>query len=361
MNETSKKSDNLSLRAVSSIARAFRERGLESFGFLGEEALRGATEGVAPVAATAYGLSAARGAVVTALPYDTTGLPAGSLDPRASRDAEGRLLGDLGWFARSDWYRKLVGILGGAVEETRPIGDWTRGDFRVAVNSRLPEKPLAVAAGLGPLGRNTLVLNPLLGPGCVLGFLLLPFDPGAGHDGAPQPVSPRASGIVGSECRSCDACVRACPTQALLPSLGIRRERCIQYWASTRAPVPSGVAELWRGNLYGCDLCLAACPRFRMGVELPTAQGRLGAGLSLGHILAAEEGELRRELKKTALGLGWITPALLKRNALLAAASRLRSEGRPASDEPEIRDAALRYSLSEDAALSAAARVFLDL
>lgn len=297
-------------------------RGVISLGFLGRSDLVRLAEPISPKVAADYGLGRAQGALVAALPYDTTGFPAGATDPAPCRDTAGRLLGALGWFARSDWYGVLAGSLTDAARELRKVGPWSRSDFRVAVNSRLPEKTFAVAAGLGPLGRNSLLLERSGGPGCVLGVLLLPFEPAADL----RPVS-AASGLPGSDCGECFECVRACPTGALDSESGFRRERCIQYWASTEGEVPREIADGWRGNLYGCDLCLAACPRFRPGVERAAELGRLGTGLALGQLLEARDEEIRERLRTTALGLAWLSPQLLKRNALLAAASYVARGG----------------------------------
>ena len=298
------------------LSAALREYGIHSFGFLDRAALDRTLQAVPARAAAAYGLDRAGGAVVAALPYDTTGRPAGDLDSDFFRDTLGRPLAALGWFARSHWYEELANLLR---KTARTLGGEIgarRNAFRIAVNSRLPEKSFAAAAGLGPVGKNTLILERLAGPGCVLGVLVLPFEPDPAEGPAgPDPERP------GSDCGDCDECVRACPTGAVLPGGGMLRERCLQNWASVEEPVPVHIAERWRGALYGCDLCLAACPRFRPGLERQTGLGNLGRGIEIGFLLEAEDAEIHARFRGTSLGLGWIRPALLKRNALLAASS----------------------------------------
>ncbi len=300
------------------LADTLRARGVPSFGFLDGPRLAGALRGVPAGIRESYGQGTARGALVAALHYDTTGAPAGAMDEDFFRDAEGRPLAALGWFARAHWYRELADILAEASRAPGIGADEGRSSFRIAVNSRLPEKSLALAAGLGPVGRNTLVLERRAGPGCVLGLLILPFEPDlsagtvAGDPGFP------ASGEPGAECGDCDECVRACPTGAVRREDGIDRSRCLQHWAGAAGPVPPAIAGAWRGLLYGCDLCLAACPRFRPGVERRASRGLLGRGLDPEAILAAPDPELKSGFRGTALGLSWLSPERIRRNARLA-------------------------------------------
>jgi len=303
------------------LSDSLRALGVLSFGFLDGPRLARASRGIPARIAASYGLAQARGAAVTALHYDTTGSPAGAMDAEYFRDREGRRLASLGWFARDHWYRELAEILD-SVSRAPGLGPaGPRAAFRIAVNSRLPEKTLAVAAGLGPVGKNTLILERRAGPGCVLGVLVLPFEPDPAEGTCPPATDLPDTDSPGSDCGTCDECVRACPTGAVLPGGGIVRALCIQHWASVEEPVPKEVAGRWRGNLYGCDLCLAACPRFKPGLERRAAAGRLGRGLEPAVLLEAGDDELRARFRGTALGLSWIRPSLLKRNALLAAAS----------------------------------------
>lgn len=319
------------------LSDALRSRGVPAFGYLDHSRLCRVVRDVSPRVAASYGLDAARGALVAALHYDTTGAPAGSMDADCFQDREGRPLASLGWFARAHWYRELADILASASRDPGLAAAAPRKAFRVGVNSRLPEKALAAAAGLGPVGRNTLVLERTGGPGCVLGVLLLPFEPDAsgeyprGNPEAPVPGGPGSAPqdplIPGSQCGDCYECVRACPTGAVRGDGGIDRLRCIQHWAGAEGPVPPEIADAWRGNLYGCDLCLAACPRFRPGVELGASRGVLGPGLDPEALLRAGDGELRERFRGTALGLSWLSPEMIRRNARLARDSRSRKPG----------------------------------
>jgi epoxyqueuosine reductase len=114
--------------------------------------------------------------------------------------------------------------------------------------SALPEKRLAVAAGLGRQGRHTLLLTPRHGSWVTLGGLLLELDlpPDAASTDACPP--------------GCRRCVDACPTGALDGEC-LDARRCLSYWTtSAREPAPCEIAAKLEGRVYGCDACQEACP-----------------------------------------------------------------------------------------------------
>ncbi len=115
----------------------------------------------------------------------------------------------------------------------------------------LPEKRLAAAAGLGHLGRNSLLLTPRWGSWVVLGGLLLDLElpPDAASSAACPP--------------GCRRCVEACPTAAL-DEHGLDARRCLSFWTTgTTRPAPPEVAARLNGRRFGCDACQEACPLSR--------------------------------------------------------------------------------------------------
>jgi epoxyqueuosine reductase len=287
------------------------------WGTVGATALAAWAARLAPEADARYGTSAARGAVACALAYADSGeVEPGGEPPAAS----------VGRFARDDSYGELARRLSRVRDALRFRFGWPKAAVRVLVNSGVPEKPLACLAGLGPVGRNSLVLVRVLGPGVVLGALLLPFDPGASEegvaDGAPRVET--ADFEPGGRCGTCRACVAACPTGAVREAGGIESARCAQAAASSASPVPPEVAAAWPGILYGCDRCLAACPRFvrdAPGWQADSGARATGPGraVRLEFLERASDLEIRDAFRGTALGLGWMKPALWRRNAALAA------------------------------------------
>ena len=121
---------------------------------------------------------------------------------------------------------------------------------RFCDTSALPEKRLAVAAGLGRMGRNTLLIHPVYGSWIALGGLL--FDQELPPDPSSQERCPSG----------CRACIDACPTGAL-DGKSIDARRCLSFWTTnTDRPPPEDpqLREALRTYLFGCDLCQEACP-----------------------------------------------------------------------------------------------------
>ncbi len=243
------------------------------------------------------------------------------------------ILATIGRFARANWYAEILDRLELCAKAAREVladahleagrpGDWHR-----LANSGLPERPLAVASGLGSPGRSGLLLVPGSGPGVVLGLLLAPFEAlgekgtGAKSDalslsqfGDSSPIFP----APGSSCGSCRACVDACPTGALGPNGEYERESCIQHWSSREGELPDRVKKAWGFQLYGCDLCTVSCPRFSERSAFVPTRGLIGQGLPAWEIAVATDAELKARLRGTALGMGWISPSALRRNARMA-------------------------------------------
>ncbi len=110
----------------------------------------------------------------------------------------------------------------------------------------LPERLLARAAGLGWIGRNTMLLHPALGSYTWIGVILTDLRLQA--DRPP----------VRFLCGRCQRCVEACPTDALRDG-ELDARRCISYWTiEHRGPLPPGLNL--SGWWFGCDICQEVCP-----------------------------------------------------------------------------------------------------
>ena len=122
-------------------------------------------------------------------------------------------------------------------------------DLKVFVDTApVMEKPLSEAAGLGWQGKHTNLVSRDHGSWLFLGAIyttldLIPDNPGR------------------DRCGSCDACQRACPTDAFPAPYTLDARRCISYLTiEHKGPIPEEFREGIGNRIYGCDDCLAVCP-----------------------------------------------------------------------------------------------------
>ncbi|PCD04717.1 tRNA epoxyqueuosine(34) reductase QueG [Sphingomonas spermidinifaciens] len=225
----------------------------------------------------------------------------------------------------------------------KALGRWlvgeAGGDLKVFVDTApVMEKPLAEAAGLGWQGKHTNLVSREHGSWLFLGAIYTTLElhgDGAGRD----------------RCGSCDACQRACPTDAFPSPYRLDARRCISYWTIEHAgPVPGDIADAMGNRIYGCDDCLAVCPwnkfaaaaaanrAFWPRAELVTP--------SLAELLALDDAGFRQVFAGSPIKR--IGRARMVRNALIAAGNGGDVSLLPAVtallwDEDEtVRDAAAR-------------------
>ncbi|MDO8695702.1 MAG: tRNA epoxyqueuosine(34) reductase QueG [Pseudomonas sp.] len=133
--------------------------------------------------------------------------------------------------------------------------------YRAFVDSApVLEKAIAQQAGLGWIGKNTLVLNRKAGSWFFLGELFVDL---------PLPVdAPHAS----EHCGSCSACLDICPTGAFVGPYVLDARRCISYLSiELKGAIPVELRPLIGNRVFGCDDCQIICPWNRFA--RPTSQG----------------------------------------------------------------------------------------
>ncbi len=111
------------------------------------------------------------------------------------------------------------------------------------------ERPIAEKAGLGWVGKHTLLIHPNAGSWFFLGEI---------YTNIPLPVSTTQ---IPNQCGDCQACLQVCPTQAFPQPYVLDARRCISYLTiENKGPIPEEFREVMGNRIFGCDDCQAICP-----------------------------------------------------------------------------------------------------
>jgi epoxyqueuosine reductase len=191
-------------------------------------------------------LESARSVVAVALAFDD-GSPVVPVGPRIARYARGE-----------DYHEVLLDrlrALASALEafHQRPI------EKRAYVDTGpVQERALAAEAGLGWIGKNTMLIHPTHGSHLFLGVLLTDLEM------TPDEREP-------DHCGSCRACLDACPTDAFVGPHVLDATRCLSYSTiEDPGPIPEALRRGQGEWLFGCDVCQDVCPfNLRRGRATP--------------------------------------------------------------------------------------------
>lgn len=164
-------------------------------------------------------------------------------------------------------------------------------------------------AGLGWIGKNSLLITPEFGSWFFLAELIIdyPLEPGI-----PLP----------SQCGSCTACLDACPTRAIVEPGVVDARKCISYLTiEHRSEIPDVLARKMGNRIFGCDICQEVCPWNRGVAKIDDPLlAPVSRDYSLEYLLDLEEDEFRELFRQSPLkrtGLGG-----LKRNVAVAMKNR---------------------------------------
>lgn len=145
------------------------------------------------------------------------------------------------------------------------------------------EKALAVRAGLGWFGKNTLLIHRKFGTFTLLSGVLTTLE---FSEKLEAPRLPR--------CGSCTKCIDACPTQALVSPYRLNAAKCLSnHLIESDQDLPQEIASKNPGYIFGCDICQDVCPHNKRKEPSNTPEfspeSGMGAYLSLSKLNALEE------------------------------------------------------------------------
>jgi epoxyqueuosine reductase len=235
------------------------------------------------------------------------------------------------------------------------LADWLRAEVPqakvrgVVDTAPLLEREFAQLAGLGWIGKNTLLLNKQLGSWFFLAALLTDVE--LKYD-APHETD---------HCGTCRACLDACPTGAFVDAYVLDARRCISYLTiELRSSIPTELRGGMGDWLFGCDVCQDVCPWNHRAPQANEPEFRPTEGMNpieLAELFDLDDAAFRERFRHTPL---WRAKRRgLLRNAAIVLGNRPHAAALPAlvrglnDSEPLVRGACAwalgRYGCDEAA------------
>ena len=277
-------------------------------------------------------LDGARSVLCVALrywPLEGEEEPNGDLWPRVARYARGR-----------DYHALMEERLDAIAARVEAAFPGARSRRYVDTGPVL-ERELAARAGIGVVGKNTMLLDREMGSWFLLGELFLTLELAAD-----EPLA--------ELCGGCTLCLDACPTGALVEPFRLDSNRCISYWTiEHRGAFDDETTAMVGDWVFGCDVCQEVCPWNRRRHALPPADHTElqlpppRRELDLAGLLALDRDEYVERFRGSSMKRARL--AGLQRNAAAAMGSSRDERYAPAlasaaatADDPIVREQAER-------------------
>lgn len=189
-------------------------------------------------------------------------------------------------------------------------------ETRICVDTApIVEREAAAAAGIGWIGKNTMIIDSQLGSMLSLGEVVTTLDL--------EPTRP-----VKDRCGTCRRCLDACPTGALTAPYRMDASRCISYLTiEHRGRIPPNVARRMGNWVFGCDVCQEVCPYNRKSARPPAGpvneRNPLVPSPRLADLLNLSKEQYDRYVAGSAMRRA--TLDMLKRNAAIALSNLRRA------------------------------------
>jgi epoxyqueuosine reductase len=275
-------------------------------GYHGEMSYLARPDAVARRANVREVLPAARSVVVVGMNYYQ---PYPQSHPRDTGEGQG--VGTVARYAWGDDYHDVI------ADKLRQLAAFVEAKLGHAVahkvcvdTSAVLEREWAVRAGLGWIGKNTLLIQPTAGSWFLLGELLLELDLDCDTP------------LTSDHCGTCTRCIDACPTHCILPHRTLDASRCISYLTiELRGDIPQESRVPIGNRVWGCDVCQEVCPwnRFASPTGEPAFAPR-HAVLDVRELIEMDEATFRARFANSPIRRA--KREGLARNAAIVAANR---------------------------------------
>jgi epoxyqueuosine reductase len=229
--------------------------------------------------------------LVLALPYekDLTGFTASQINHLDSDAKPVRSEFKVAAYARGDDYHDII------PPKLKEIVDFIEERLGYKIPNRyytdtgpILEREIAQRAGLGWIGKNSMLINPKVGSTFLLAEILLGIE-----------LEPDAS--ITDHCGTCTRCIAACPTQCILPNRSIDSRRCISYLTiENKKEIPADLRPIMQNWVFGCDVCQQVCPWNRFSAPADISLFPNSADISPTDMLLSPA-EFNRRFKKSPL------------------------------------------------------------
>jgi epoxyqueuosine reductase len=111
------------------------------------------------------------------------------------------------------------------------------------------ERAWALKAGLGWIGKNSMLINPKIGSYTFIGELIIDIELESSTNQVPN------------RCGTCTRCIDACPTGAIVAPYVVDARKCISYLTiEKKSPLSEDEKSSLNGWCFGCDICQEVCP-----------------------------------------------------------------------------------------------------
>jgi epoxyqueuosine reductase len=206
-------------------------------------------------------------------------------------------------------------------EKLDALGRRLGGSYRVLVDANHHvDRAGAARAGVGFIGKNTMLITERHGSWVVLGTLV-------------TDVSIESTTPLQLDCGSCRLCIDACPTGAIVGAGVLDSRLCLAYWTQAPHAIPEEFREELGPQVYGCDICQDVCP-WNRGIEKRRREHSLPEdampAVSLVGWLEQDGSELVSDLDRLYVQKN--AARWLRRNALVALGNVGRSEDSGAAE-----------------------------